>query len=186
MSAQQKEVSGLTFRRAAYGVVPEASPPLFEVGTGRASVPGGDGHLATPLRAADSARGRARRPGAPGARHAVNGCRYLAHAPVVLAAVPGLLAVGVAVARRLPLAVLEAVVVAAGAAVGALALPAARLGPREAEQRDTSANDEPTETRRAPSTRSHDGKTCPQGGSTTCSRAHTKTHTHSHTLTHRR
>lgn len=46
---------GLTFRSAAYGVVSKASSALFEVGTGRASVSGGNRHLATPLCAANSA-----------------------------------------------------------------------------------------------------------------------------------
>lgn len=84
---------------------------------------------------------------------------YLAHALVVLAAVSGFLTVGVTVAHRFPAAVLKALVVAAGAAVGTLPLPAARLGRRDqfsAEKRQISTNDK-AEARRTPSTRTHDG-----------------------------
>lgn len=55
----------LTFRSAAYGVVSETSSSLFEVRAGCASISRGDRYLAAPLRAADSARGSARRPGTP-------------------------------------------------------------------------------------------------------------------------
>ena len=54
--------------------------------------------------------------------------RYLTHALVVLAAVARLLTVGITIADRLSFAVLGALVVPSGAAVGALSLPAARLG----------------------------------------------------------
>lgn len=88
---------------------------------------------------------------------------YLAHALVVLAAVSGFLTVGVTVAHRFPAAVLKALVVAAGAAVGTLPLPAARLGRRDqlpAEKRQISTNDK-AEARRTPSTRTHDGNFFP-------------------------
>lgn len=64
----------LTFRGAAHGVVPEAAPPLLEVGTGRSSIPGGDRHLSAALSAAHATGGRARRPGTPGTHHTVDGC----------------------------------------------------------------------------------------------------------------
>lgn len=50
----------LTLRSAAYCVVSEASAPLLEVGTRRASVSRRDRHLAAPLCAADPTRRRAR------------------------------------------------------------------------------------------------------------------------------
>lgn len=83
----------------------------------------------------------------------------MAHTLVVLAAVPGLLTVGVTVAHGFSLGVLKTLVVPAGAAVRALPLPAARLGPRNklpAEEGYISTEDEP-EAHRAPSARSHDG-----------------------------
>lgn len=55
--------------------------------------------------------------------------RYLADAPIVLAAVSGFLTVGVTVAHRFPLGVLKTFVIPAGAAVRALSLPAARFSP---------------------------------------------------------
>lgn len=105
--------------------------------------------------------------------------RHLTHAPIVLAAVSGFLTVGIAVARRLPLAVFEAFVVPAGAAVGALSFPAAGLGPRD-QKREISPNDEPTETRRAPSTRSHDGEVAPVVLHL-LTRTHATAGTHAHT-----
>lgn len=81
---------------------------------------------------------------------------YLAHAMIVLAAVPGSLAVAVAVAHRFPPRVLHTLVIPAIAAVRALPLPAAGLGrwhQLAAEKRETPAKDEPA-ARRAPSVRS--------------------------------
>lgn len=75
---------------------------------------------------------------------------------VVLAAVPGFLAVAVAVAHGFPPRVLHALVVPAAAAVRALPLPAAGLGGRHefaAEKREAPAKDDPA-ARRAPSVRS--------------------------------
>lgn len=83
--------------------------------------------------------------------------RYLAHAPVVLAAVAGLLTVGVTVAHGFPPARLITVVVSAAAAIWAHPLPAARLRHWEklsAEKRQISTHHE-TKVHRAPSTRFH-------------------------------
>ena len=55
----------LTFGRTADGVVSEAPSSLFEVGAGRAPVPRGNGHQATPLGAAPPTGGRAGGPGTP-------------------------------------------------------------------------------------------------------------------------
>lgn len=110
---------------------------------------------------------------APNSRPSQSGCRkvhgrkqrigqltgYLAHALVVLAAVSGFLTVGVTVAHCFPPAVLEALVVAAGAAAGTLPLAAARLGRRHelpAEKRQISTDDK-AEARPTPFTRTHDG-----------------------------
>lgn len=72
--SDRRACAALTFGTAADGVVPKASSTLLEVRTGRAAVSGGNGHQATPLRAANSARRCARGPRTPRPHHAVNGC----------------------------------------------------------------------------------------------------------------
>lgn len=154
------------FRCTANSVVAKATSTLFEIGTGRASVSGGNRYLPTPLCAANSTRRRAWRPRTPRAHHTVNG-RYLAHALIVLAAVPGFLTVCIAVAHGFSLGVLKTLVIPAGAAVRALSLPAARFNPLDElpAEKHQIAKDDQTETRWAPSMRSHDGhlsdNTCP-------------------------
>lgn len=73
-SSDRRACAALTFGTAADGVVPKASSTLLEVRTGRATVSGGNGHQATPLRAANSAWRCARGPRTPRSHHAVNGC----------------------------------------------------------------------------------------------------------------
>lgn len=114
---------------AAYGIVSKASSSLFKVGAWCTTVSRGNRYLTTSLCTANATWRCAWWPGSPWSHHTVDGCRYLAHLLVILAAVSGSLTVGIAVAHSFSLGVFKTLVISPGAAVWAVPLSAASVSP---------------------------------------------------------